>query len=68
MYPNILLYIVPVPHGPELPVPNPPQGDETVDDSNCSEKAEDFEDPIYSAEGGTNEKNYTIPTKRTLMI
>jgi len=44
-----------VPHGPELPVLNPPQGNANGVDSNCSKCADNFEDPIYSAEGRTNE-------------
>jgi len=62
IYPNIPSSIAPVPHGSELSVSNPPQGDKTGDDSNCSEGAENFKDPIYSAEDGTYEKKPYYPS------
>lgn len=66
IYPNIPSSIAPVPHGPELPVPNPPQGNETGDDSNSSESEEDFEEPNDSAEGGTNKKKPYYPNQKDL--
>lgn len=56
IYLNISSSITIVSYVPELFVPNPPQRYETGDDKNCSESAEDFEDPIYSAKGGINKK------------
>lgn len=65
IYPNIPSSIAPVPHGPDLPVPNPPQGEETGDHSNSSGSVEDFDDTNYSTEKITIEnKLYFQKRKR----
>lgn len=64
--PKIPSSIVPVPYGPELLVPNPPQGNETGDASNSSESPEDFYDPNYGAEGVIIEKKPHYPNQRDL--
>jgi len=52
---NTTSSIASVTNNPEILVPDSPRGDEIDDDGKCSESAESFKDPIYSAQGGTNE-------------
>lgn len=68
IYPIIPSSIAPVPHDSDFPFPNPPQGDETGDESNSLESAEDYDDPNYSAGGESLKRNHTISTKKLLMI
>lgn len=66
IYPNIPSSIAPVPHGPELPVPNPPQRDETGNDSTSSESTEEFEDTNYISGSGTYVKKPYYPNQKDL--
>lgn len=68
IYPIIPSSIAPVPHDSDFPFPNPPQGDETGDESNSLESAEDYDDPNYSAGVESLKRIHTISTKKLLMI
>lgn len=53
IYHNLPSFIAPVPHGPELPVLNPLQGDETGNAIVVALKSAGvFGDSNYNAEGG----------------
>ncbi|XP_076324195.1 uncharacterized protein LOC143232516 [Tachypleus tridentatus] len=67
MFPDFPLFIAPVPHCPELPVPTPPERKQPFsEESNKSEEEVDVEDSDYNFRGASGEKNPYYPNQGDL--
>ncbi|XP_051500464.1 uncharacterized protein LOC127409743 [Myxocyprinus asiaticus] len=66
-YPDLPSSIAPVPHCHELPVPTPPEREQSsLEESSKSESEEDFVDPDDNFRGGAEERNPYYPNQKDL--